>query len=157
MVYSLSLSSGWLITFGGYNRSQHSLTMAASSICLIHFFITIVASLFTFGVWGIQMQLTGESIDNAIETGLNLAFIEIPKTFSQLPATNFTSIMFFSMMFLFCINTASAYMLTILSCFYDLVRNLKLCIWKVKKCFRALCSESIRQVLQWFCSLFSSF
>ena len=125
MVYSLSLSSGWLITFGGYNRSKHSLTMAASSICLIHFFISIVASLFTFGIWGIQMQLTGESIDNAIETGLNLAFIEIPKTFSQLPAKNFTSIMFFSMMFLFCINTASAFMLTILSCFYDLVRNLK--------------------------------
>ena len=153
MVYSLSLSSGWLITFGGYNRSQHSLTMAASSICLIHFFITIVASLFTFGIWGIQMH--ENTFD--IKTGFNLGFIEIPKTLSQLPATNFTSIMFFSMMFLFCINTASAYMLTILSCFYDLVRNLKLCIWKVKKCFRALCSESIRQVLQWFCSLFSSF
>ena len=153
MVYSLSLSSGWLITFGGYNRSQHSLTMAASSICLIHFFITIVASLFTFGIWGIQMH--ENTFD--IETGFNLGFIEIPKTLSQLPATNFTSIMFFSMMFLFCINTASAYMLTILSCFYDLVRNLKLCIWKVKKCFRALCSESIRKVLQWFCSLFSSF
>ena len=153
MVYGLSLSSGWLITFGGYNRSQHSLTMAASSICLIHFFITIVASLFTFGIWGIQMH--ENTFD--IKTGFNLGFIEIPKTLSQLPATNFTSIMFFSMMFLFCINTASAYMLTILSCFYDLVRNLKLCIWKVKKCFRALCSESIRQVLQWFCSLFSSF
>ena len=153
MVYSLSLSSGWLITFGGYNRSQHSLTMAASGICSIHFFITIVASLFTFGIWGIQMH--ENTFD--IETGFNLGFIEIPKTLSQLPATNFTSIMFFSMMFLFCINTASAYMLTILSCFYDLVRNLKLCIWKVKKCFRALCSESIRQVLQWFCSLFSSF
>ena len=122
MIFHLSLSTGWLVTFGGYNRSNQSLPVAASSICLIHYFISIVASVFIFGIWGIQMQLSGKSLPYVANSGFNLAFMDIPRVLTQLPATNFIAVMFFFIMFLFCINIVSAFVLTVLACIYDLVR-----------------------------------
>ena len=122
MIYQLALSTGWLVTFGGYNRSNQSIPLAASSICLIHYFISIVASVFIFGIWGIQMQLSGKSLQDLTNGGLNIPFVDFPSVLRQLPATNFIAVIFFFMMFLFCINTVSAFVLTVLACIYDLVR-----------------------------------
>ena len=68
------------------------------------------------------MQLSGKSLPYVANGGFNLAFVDIPSVLTQLPATNFIAVMFFFMMFLFCINIVSAFVLTVLACIYDLVR-----------------------------------
>lgn len=87
--FSLSLGMGILITYSSYYPSTTILTRTAVTVALLDMLVAIMMGLIIFPAVT-TFGLTGEGLE-----GATLVFITLPEVFTQMPGTQFWSILFF--------------------------------------------------------------
>ncbi len=87
--FSLSLGMGILITYAGYYPKHTKLMRTAVTVSALDLLVAIMMGLIIFPAVT-SFGLTGESL-----RGATLVFVTLPEVFSQMPATQLWSILFF--------------------------------------------------------------
>lgn len=87
--FSLSLGMGILITYAGYYPRETKLMRTAVTVSALDLLVAVMMGLIIFPAIT-SFGLTGESV-----RGATLVFVSLPEVFSQLPASQLWSILFF--------------------------------------------------------------
>nr|XP_053649624.1 sodium-dependent nutrient amino acid transporter 1-like [Cherax quadricarinatus] len=135
--FSLSVGFGTIVMFSSYNKFRHDLYRDASVICLTDTLTSLLAGFITFAILGHLAEELGVEVKDVVKGGgTSLAFVSFPDVLSTFPyVPQLFSMLFFLMLFILGLSTASALTSTITSvtchvfpCFKKSIVTLIVCI-----------------------------
>ncbi|XP_077484563.1 sodium-dependent proline transporter-like [Amblyomma americanum] len=97
--YSLSIGTGGLLVYGGYQPFRADISSSVKFICLVDFLTSTFASLVVFSVLGNMAYTLELPITDVIAAGPGLAFVTYPEALSLIPFPNLWAVLFFAMLF----------------------------------------------------------
>jgi len=129
--FSLGISWGGIIMFGSYNKFDARVHVDAHIVSVVDFLTSLLASIVVFSTLGHSAHILGVPVETVAKGGQGLAFVAYPEALSQLPAPQFWSIIFFSMLFLLGLDSQFALVETATCAIFDAfprLRDNKTCI-----------------------------
>ncbi|KAH9366309.1 hypothetical protein HPB48_002000 [Haemaphysalis longicornis] len=96
--YSLSIGTGGLLVYGGYQPFRHDIGSSAKFICLVDFITSAFSSLVVFSVLGNMAHTLDIPISDVVSAGPGLAFVTYPDALALIPFPNMWSVLFFAML-----------------------------------------------------------
>nr|XP_037278230.1 sodium-dependent proline transporter-like [Rhipicephalus microplus] len=97
--YSLSIGTGGLLVYGGYQPFRSNMSSSVILICLVDFVTSAFASLVVFSVLGNLAHTLDIPIAEVVAAGPGLAFVTYPEALSLIPFPNLWAVLFFAMLF----------------------------------------------------------
>ncbi|XP_075547411.1 sodium-dependent proline transporter-like [Dermacentor variabilis] len=97
--YSLSIGTGGLLVYGGYQPFRNDMSSSVAFICFVDFLTSAFASLVVFSVLGNMAHTLDIPIADVVSAGPGLAFITYPEALSLIPFPNLWAVLFFAMLF----------------------------------------------------------
>lgn len=97
--YSLSIGTGGLLVYGGYQPFRNDVSSSVMFICFVDFLTSAFASLVVFSVLGNMAHTLDIPIADVVAAGPGLAFITYPEALSLIPFPNLWAVLFFAMLF----------------------------------------------------------
>nr|XP_054926527.1 sodium-dependent proline transporter-like [Dermacentor andersoni] len=97
--YSLSIGTGGLLVYGGYQPFRNDMSSSVVFICFVDFLTSAFASLVVFSVLGNMAHTLDIPIADVVAAGPGLAFITYPEALSLIPFPNLWAVLFFAMLF----------------------------------------------------------
>ncbi|XP_064486396.1 sodium-dependent proline transporter-like [Ornithodoros turicata] len=123
--YSLSISEGMIICFGGFNEFRNELRRDVFIIAAADTFLSIFGGIVVFSVLGNMAQELGVPVSEVVSDGFSLAFVAYPQALSMIHYPNFWSVAFFAMLFFLAIDSEFAAVECVLTPFKDKFPSLK--------------------------------
>ncbi|OAF70941.1 hypothetical protein A3Q56_01280 [Intoshia linei] len=117
--FSLSASWGGLICLSSYNKFKNNCLRDAIFVSIANCLTSFFAGFVIFSYLGNLAFKKGVSVDNIVDSGLNLAFIVYPEALTHLPYPPVWSILFFLMLITLGLDSEFALVETIGTSFMD--------------------------------------
>lgn len=117
--YSLGPAYGSLITMASYNKFNSDCYKDAIIIPCINCGTSFMAGFAIFSIIGFMADQAGVGVEDVITSGPGLAFVVYPEALSQLPISQFWSVIFFLMLLILGLDTQFGMFETMASGFID--------------------------------------
>ncbi|XP_070498003.1 sodium-dependent nutrient amino acid transporter 1-like isoform X1 [Chironomus tepperi] len=129
--YALGICFGSIIMYSSYNRFDQNIYRDVNIITTMDYMTSLLAGLIIFGILGHLAHVMGiEDIQQVTTSFMGLAFIAYPETISKFDyIPQFFAIVFFLMLFSFCIGSNMGMANCILTTIRD--RYPKIMCWKI--------------------------
>uniref|UniRef100_A0A915IN67 Uncharacterized protein n=1 Tax=Romanomermis culicivorax TaxID=13658 RepID=A0A915IN67_ROMCU len=97
VIYSSGVGFGTLIALSSYNKYRNNVYKDAITVCIINFITSLAAVCLVFSILGFMANATGNTMEQIVKDGMDLAFLVFPQAFSMLTTSQVWSAMFFLM------------------------------------------------------------
>lgn len=128
--YALGVCFGSIIMYSSYNKFNHNVTRDCHIITTMDYLTSLLAGFIIFGILGHLAHVMNVDIKDVTKSYMGLAFIAYPETVAKIEfIPQFFSLIFFFMLFLFCIGSNMG----MASCIMTVVRDFypKIQCWKI--------------------------
>uniref|UniRef100_A0A3Q3VU60 Transporter n=1 Tax=Mola mola TaxID=94237 RepID=A0A3Q3VU60_MOLML len=120
VLFSYSVASGSLITFGSYNKLKNDCCRDSLWLCVLNSCTSFIAGFAVFAALGFMAHKQGVPIHMAVESGPGLAFIVFPQAVAMIPLPQLWAVCFFIMLIFLGLDTLFTGLETITSSVIDL-------------------------------------
>ncbi|XP_052831093.1 sodium- and chloride-dependent glycine transporter 2 [Octopus bimaculoides] len=135
--YSLSISSGGLITMSSYNKFNNNCLRDSILVPLVDCFTSFFSGFVIFTVLGFMSKVKGVDVDTVVKGGPGLAFIAYPEAITKMPSPTVWAILFFLMMITIGFSSQFSLVETVMSSLMDEWQDKLRRNWKTQTSFRA--------------------
>lgn len=128
--YALGVCFGSIIMYSSYNKFNHNVTRDCHIITTMDYLTSLLAGLIIFGILGHLAHVMKVDIKDVTKSYMGLAFIAYPEAIAKFDfMPQFFSVIFFFMLFLFCIGSNMGMASCIVTVIRDVYPNIK--CWKI--------------------------
>lgn len=128
--YALGVCFGSIIMYSSYNKFNHNVTRDCHIITTMDYLTSLLAGLIIFGILGHLAHIMKVDIKDVTKSYMGLAFIAYPEAIAKFDVMpQFFSLIFFFMLFLFCIGSSMGMASCIVTVIRDVYPNIK--CWKI--------------------------
>lgn len=128
--YALGVCFGSIIMYSSYNKFNHNVTRDCHIITTMDYLTSLLAGFIIFGILGHLAHVMKVDIKDVTKSYMGLAFIAYPEVVAKFDFyPQFFSMIFFFMLFLFCIGSNMGMASCIMTVVRDFYPNIK--CWKI--------------------------